>query len=32
MAGQLKTMQTNQEVMKTFNKMGYLANQMNPNF
>lgn len=32
MAGQIKTMQTNQQLMNTFDKMGQLAGQMNPNF
>lgn len=32
MAGQLKTMQNNQQLANTFNKIGQIANQMNPNF
>lgn len=32
MAGQLKTMQNNQQLTNTFNKIGQIANQMNPNF
>lgn len=32
MSGQLKTMQSNQQLMGTFNKMGQIANQFTPNF
>jgi hypothetical protein len=32
MTGQLKTMQNNQQIMNSFNKMGQIANSMNPNF
>lgn len=32
MAGQLKTMQNNQQLANTFNKIGQIANQINPNF
>ncbi len=32
LAGNLKTMQNNQQIMNSMEKMGYLANQMTPNF
>ena len=32
MTGQIKTMQSQQQIMNSFNQMGQLANQMTPNF
>jgi hypothetical protein len=32
MTGQIKSMQNQQQIMGSFEKMGYLANQMTPNF
>jgi hypothetical protein len=32
LTGQLKTMQNNQQIMSSVEKMAYLANQVNPDF